>query len=177
MKTRFNPINENIKEPEVRVIDAEGQNLGVMATPEAIKVAREKGLDLVLVTLAAQPPIAKIASFRDFLKKTRGVAVKDALREEDLKTLRLGPNTDDNDLALRIARAKEYLAKGKFVRFELMFKGRMISHPEVGESKLTLVKNGLAAEAKVQQDIERKGRLMTVVFGPKENSGKQENKS
>lgn len=169
MKRKYYPVNDRINVPEVRVIGHKGKNLGAMPTSEGLALAQEAGLDLVLITEKAQPPIAKILNFRKFLyeKQRQGREEHRRFREDHLKTLRVGPHIDDNDLNTRIDRAKEFLGKGKPVKFDLMFKGRSISHPELGRAKLETVKKLLSEEGRVIRDIERKGKFMTMVIGPK----------
>lgn len=161
--------NQNIRHPELRIISPEGENLGVMNRIEALEAAKKKGLDLILITNRADPPVARLDSFKKFLyqqKKVAGTQKRDDRRLEG-KTLRLGPHIDDNDLRIRVERAQEFLAAGTPVRFEMLFKGRAISHPEVGKAKFEAVKKALTKEARVEQDITRKGRVMTMVLGPK----------
>ena len=169
MRRRYYPINQNIKYTKLRVIDPEGKNLGILNRAEALEAARSRKLDLVLITEKATPPVAKILNFKKFLyekrKEANNLQRKNKLREG--KTLRVGPHIDENDLEIRIGRAKEFLAAGIPVQFEMLFKGRTISHPEVGKKKLELIKAALSEEAKIERDIERKGRLMTMVLGPK----------
>jgi len=169
VKRKYYPVNDRINVPEVRVVDQKGKNLGAMPTSEGLKIAQEAGLDLVLITEKARPPIAKILNFRKFLyeKQREGREKHKSFREANLKTLRVGPHIDDNDLNTRISRAKEFLGHGKPVKFELMFKGRSISHPELGRAKLETVKKLLAEKSQVVRDIERKGKFMTMILGPK----------
>ena len=169
VKRKYYPVNDRINVPEVRIIDQKGKNLGAMPTRKGLELAQESGLDLVLITEKAHPPIAKILNFRKFLheKQRQGQDERKRFNEASLKTLRVGPHIDDNDLNTPIGRAKEFLGKGKAVKFDLMFKGRSISHPELGRAKLETVKGLLSEESQVIRNIEKKGKFMTMILGPK----------
>lgn len=151
------------------MISPEGENLGVMSKTNALKEALKRGLDLIVVTTKAKPPVAKILDFRKFLyeKGKDRVGQKKRDKQKEPKTLRVGPHIDENDLNTRVVRAKDFLAAEHPVRFEMLFKGRTITHPELGKEKLEKIKSMLSEEARVEKDIERKGRFMTMVLGPK----------
>ncbi|MFW6110309.1 MAG: translation initiation factor IF-3 [Patescibacteria group bacterium] len=169
MRRKYYQINQNIKIDKLRVIDSDGENLGIMDRKEALKKAREENLDLVLITKKADPPVAKILDFHKFItekKDTRREKEKKEKAQEG-KTLRIGPNIGENDLKIKINRAREFFAEGNYVTFEMLFKGRMISHPKIGKEKLEKIKEELSEETEVEKDTTRKGRIMTLVLRPK----------
>jgi len=140
-----------------------------MSKTEALRKALEYDLDLVVVTERAVPPVARIVNFQRFLYEKRKEEIdkrkKDKTKEP--KTLRIGQNISENDLKIKIKRAAEFLEKGHPVRFEMLFKGRAITHADLGKTKFEEIKNALSEKAKVEKDIERKGRFMTLLLGPK----------
>lgn len=165
----YYPVNHNIRDPELRVIGPNGENLGVLKKDQALAVAIKAGLDLVVVTAKAQPPVAKIVDFKRFdydqRKEQREQEKRD--KQKEPKTLRIGPYIGDNDLNIRMKRAGEFFKEGRSVLFEMMLRGRGMAHPELGIARLEEVKTRLASEAKVERNIERKGRIITMVLGPK----------
>lgn len=169
MRNKYYPVNEKIKDRKLRVISPEGDNLGVMDRKDALEAAKSKDLDLVVVSTRAKPSVAKILDFGKFLyerKKERSTEKKRS-KDAEAKILRIGTHIDDNDLRIKTNRAKEFFAEGHPVKFELLFKGREITHPEVGRAKLKKIKEELAEEATVAKDIERKGRFMNMTLTPK----------
>ena len=168
-KKKYYITNQNIRHPKLRVLSPDGENLGIMGRNEALDTARKKGLDLVLITNRATPPVARLTALKKFVyqKKKAVTAQKRQNRKLEGKTLRIGPHIDDNDLRIRIDRAKKFLESGLPVRFELQFRGREVAHPEVGKTKFDAVKKALANDAKIEQNLTQKGRVMTMVLGPK----------
>lgn len=168
VRRKYYPVNENIRDKELRVISSEGKNLGLMRREEALEAARKERLDLVVISTKAAPPVAKILDFRKFFYQQRkgqtNQKKKDKLKEP--KTLRVGPHIDENDLKTRIERARDFLEEDHPVRFEMLFKGRTIAHPKLGIEKLEKIKAVLSKEARVERDIERRGRMITMVLGP-----------
>lgn len=140
-----------------------------MERDAAIEAAKSKGLDLVVVSTSADPSVAKILDFGRFLyeRKKERSKEKKKVKNQEAKILRIGTHIDENDLRIKTERAKEFFNDGHPVKFELLFKGREISHPEVGREKLEKIKEELEEDATVVKDIERKGRFMNMTLAPK----------
>ena len=131
-------INHRIRVPEVRVVAEDGENLGVMATEDALKRAREKGLDLVEVNPKSMPPVCKILDFGKYKyeekKKQREAKRKQTVVE--VKEIKLRPKTDDHDLNVKVRAARKFIEGGNKVKVTCRFRGREITHPETGRAVL-----------------------------------------
>lgn len=123
-----NKINEQIAAPELRVIDDEGKNLGVIKTIEALQIAKDRGFDLIMVTEAANPPVARIMSFDKFRyeeeKKEKKQRLIQKQKTKDLKTVQISPREAVHDLAMKRQRAEKFLNEGHEVKFVLSLRGR-----------------------------------------------------
>ncbi len=123
-----NKINEQITAPELRVIDDASQNLGVIKTTEALSLAQAKGLDLIVVTEAANPPVARIMSFDKFRyeeeKKEKKQRLIQKQKTKDLKTVQISPREAEHDLLMKRQRAEKFLNEGHEVKFVLSLRGR-----------------------------------------------------
>src|SRR5262249_43153355 len=125
-------VNHRIRVPEVRVIDANGEMLGVLSTHEALRRAQDQGLDLVEVNPKAEPPVCKILDFGKYKyeeKKKAGEAKRKQTVVE-IKEIKLRPKTDDHDIAFKTKAARRFLEAGHKVKFTVRFRGREITHPE-----------------------------------------------
>ncbi len=153
----------------MRVIDENGEQLGVLPLAEAVKKAQDQGLDLVAVSLQANPPVTKIVEFAKFLydQKQRDKRAKQNTKEVDVKELRFGPNIGDHDLDIRINRAKQFLADGDKVKINVQFRGRMITHQEVGREKVTRMLNELQGLADIERAPYQEGRSIIALLQPK----------
>ena len=159
-------INERIRFDKLRVITETGENLGELSTAEALKQARERERDLVVISEGTNPPVAKILDFNKFLYETRKKqsASKAKSKKSELKELRIGPVTDGGDLAVRVGRAKEFLAQGHKVKFTLKLKGRTQAHPELGFEKINRVIKELEGTAVTEDIVKKMGNIITVTF-------------
>lgn len=160
-------INNRIRVPEVRVINQDGQNIGVMATTQAIKLAEESGLDLVEVSSQAKPPVCKILDHSKYLYEQKAKLKKSKPKKTDLKELQLRPNIGEGDLKMRIERGKEFLAGGNMVKYTVKFKGREKKYPEIGRTKLKIVESELAAVSQVERENAYAGGTISIVLMPK----------
>lgn len=162
-------VNHRIRVPEVRVIGAEGEMLGVLPTHEALRKAQEAGLDLVEVNPKAEPPVCKILDFGKYKyeekKKTAEAKRKQTVVE--VKEIKLRPKTDDHDIAFKIKAARRFLEAGHKVKFTVRFRGREITHPEKAQEQLTLVMQGTEDLANVESRAMMEARTMTVMIAPK----------
>ncbi|MBI1805356.1 MAG: translation initiation factor IF-3 [Ignavibacteriae bacterium] len=160
-------MNEDIKVPQIRVIDDSGQ-LGVMSPTEAIKIARQRGLDLIEIVPNATPPVCKVMDFGKFkYEQTK----KDKLQRKHqhvslLKELRFHPNTDDHDFEFKVRHGRRFLEEGHKLKATVVFKGREITYKEHGEELLKRLAEQLADVAKVDQVAKLEGRSMAMIFAP-----------
>jgi translation initiation factor IF-3 len=155
--------------PEVRVIGADGAQLGVMQTHEALRLAEEGGFDLVEVSPKAMPPVCKIMDYGRF-KYEKSKKEKAARKHQSsvvLKEVKFRPKTDDHDLAFKVRNIRRFLEEGNKAKLLIIFRGREIVHPETGHAVLNRVVKEVGDIAQVEQMPAMEGRRMTMVLGPK----------
>lgn len=162
-------INHRIRVPEVRVVDADGSNLGVLSTDEAIRRARDAGLDLVEVNPKASPPVCKILDFGKYKyeekKKQREAKRKQTVVE--VKELKLRPKTDDHDLMVKLRAARKFAENGNKVKLTCRFRGREITHPEVALQQFEFLLSKMEDIVNVEQRPTMEGRAMAAIVSPK----------
>lgn len=160
--------NERIFASTLRVLDSEGKQIGVLSKFDALKKAREVGLDLVEIAPKASPPVAKIVDFKKFLyqqeKKKREEKKKS--RASETKEIRLGPFMNDHDLEVMIRRGREFLGNNDKVRFVVKFIGRQIAHPEFGKKILEKALNALSDISKMERDPHFEGKQLIAIISP-----------
>lgn len=162
-------INQNIKVKEVRLIDQKGEQLGVMETSRALAIAKDRRLDLVEVSPSAKPPVCKLLDFKRLLlekRKKEKTAKKKGTRVE-LKEIRIKPNIGEADLNVRARRAEEFLKEGKRVKLTVVYRGREMSHPEVGLEKINKMLEALREVARIEGEPTRRGRTMEALLIPR----------
>ncbi len=162
-------VNEQIRDKEVRVISADGKQLGIMSAKEAYQLALDEDLDLVKVSPNAKPPVVKIIDYGKY-RYEQSRKEKEARKKQhtvELKEIRLSPNIDVNDLNTKINAAKRFLAKGDKVKITLRFRGREMSHVQQSKHILTDFADALSEESVVEKEPKMEGRSMTMVVGPK----------
>ena len=161
-------INERIRYGQVRVIDDQNNQLGILDTKEAIDVARARGLDLILVADKAKPPVCRIMDYGKFKyeksKRDKGKAKASA---NELKMVRLHPRTGVHDRQILERHAEKFLRHGHKVRVVCQFRGRENAHPEIGRNQLDAVAKALDEVATVEGTIMKQGRDMTMFMVPK----------
>lgn len=161
--------NEFINVPKVRVIDDEGENLGVMFTQEAIEQAAEVGLDLVEVSPNADPPVCKfldIGKYKYEAQKKANIARK-TQKTQELKEIKMRPNIDDHDYDTKMKKVHDFIGDGDKVKITLRFRGRELSHQQLGMNLLQRVAENVAEIAKVEAYPRMEGRQMLMVLAPK----------
>ncbi len=162
-------INERIRFPKVRVIDTNGDQLGILSPREAQRIAEEKELDLVLVSDKADPPVCRIMDYGKFKfeqeKKAREARKKQ--HTADVKEVKMRYNIDDHDYNVRMKSAQRFLEEGDKVKATIMFRGREIQHADLAEGLLRRMAEGLQEVAEVQQAPKREGRNITMLLSPK----------
>lgn len=163
-------INRQIRAREVRLIDHEGQNIGVVSTAEARERAQLAGLDLVEVAPNANPPVCRIMDYGKFsyeqTKKEREARKRQ--KKVEIKTIRLTPRTDDFHRDIGVRNARRWLEEGKKVKFMVRFKAREISYPEIGQKSLEEIAEHLSDVAEIEQAPKLEGWRMTLMVTPKD---------
>ena len=161
-------MNDDIRAPQVRVVDEEGQQLGIMTPREAQMIARERSLDLVEIAPQATPPVCKIIDYGKFRyeQQKHEKAQRKHQHAQVLKEVRLHPRTDTHYVDFKLRHAREFLKEGHKVKFTVVFKGREITRQEIGRELLSGIIESLAEEAKVDQGIQMEGRNMSLIVSP-----------
>jgi len=157
-------MNEQIRIPQVRLIDAENNQLGIVDTYEALCRARDAGMDLVEVAHSERPPVCRIMDYGKFKYHNKKKARKS--QEQQLKEVRMRPKTDDNDRMIKINRALKFLGKGDKVQFTMQFRGRERAHREVGAAIFQGVIRDLGDLVKVERPPSMDGRHMIMILAP-----------
>lgn len=159
-------INRAIRVPEVRLIDEDGAQLGVVPTAQAMEMARQRDLDLVEVAANAVPPVCKLLDYGRFkyeqTKKER--EAKKHQHATELKELRLRPGTDNHDVDVRARSARRFLEEGHKVRLLVRFRGREAAHPEIARAQIDRIVRSLGDIAVVEQGPMMEGRAMFAVL-------------
>jgi translation initiation factor IF-3 len=162
-------INEQIRDKEVRVIGAEGEQLGVMSIQDAKKLAEEAGVDLVKIAPNAKPPVCRIVDYGKFkyeqLRKEKEAKKKQ--KTVEIKEIRLSPNIDTNDLNTKVNSAKKFLQKGNRVKVTLRFRGREMAHMGASVHILTDFAEALTDVAVIEKQPKVEGRSMTMFLTEK----------
>ena len=161
--------NEFIQSQKVRVIDENGENLGVMYTREAMAQAQEIGLDLVEVSPNADPPVAKfldVGKYKYEAQKKANIARK-SQKTQEIKEIKMRPNIDDHDYDTKMKKVFEFIEEGDKVKVTLRFRGREMAHGQLGMLVLQRVQADTLEVAKVEQHPRMEGRQMLMVLAPK----------
>jgi translation initiation factor IF-3 len=161
--------NDLIASDKVRVIDENGENIGVMFTNEAIEQAAGVGLDLVEVSPNADPPVCKfldVGKFRYEAQKKANAARK-TQKTQDIKEIKMRPNIDDHDYDVKMRNVHKFIDNGDKVKVTLRFRGRELSHQQLGMNLLKRVQDDVAETAKIEAYPRMEGRQMLMVLAPK----------
>ncbi|MBU9727332.1 MULTISPECIES: translation initiation factor IF-3 [Diplocloster] len=162
-------INEQIRDKEVRLIGEDGEQLGIISTKEAMRLAREAELDLVKIAPTAKPPVCKIIDYGKF-RYEQARKDKEAKKKQkviDIKEVRLSPNIDTNDLNTKVNAARKFLTKGDRVKVTLRFRGREMAHMSSSKQILDVFAEKLADVATVEKAPKLEGRSMTMFLTEK----------
>ena len=162
-------INEQIRCKEVRVIGEEGQQLGVMALRDALNMAKDAGVDLVMVSPSANPPVCRIVDYGKFKYEQlrREKEAKKKQKTIETKEVRLSPNIDVNDLNTKANHARKFLGKGDKVKVTLRFRGRELAHVDNGKAILNSFAEMLSDVAVVDKPAKFEGRSMIMFLAEK----------
>lgn len=162
-------VNRQIRISPIRVIAADGSQLGILEVDKALAIAEEQGLDLVEVAPLARPPVARIMDYGKFkfeqAKQARVAKKKQHVIQ--LKEVKYRPGIDEHDFETKTRHARRFLEEGNKVKVTLMFRGRQITHPELGRAVVDRVAQQLADIGKVESDARLEGKAMTMILTPK----------
>lgn len=165
-------INEEIRDKEVRVITADGEQLGIMSARDALKAAEDRDLDLVKIAPNAVPPVCKIMDYGKY-KFEQAKREKDARKNQkvvDIKEIRIvGLSIDTHDLEIKANNAKKFIAKGDKVKVTIRFRGRELGHPEIGLELMQRFAEYCLETAVVEKPAKMEGRNMIMFLAPKPN--------
>ena len=161
-------VNEQIREKEVRVIGTNGEQLGVMSSEAALKLAYDEGLDLVMMTAQANPPVCKIMNFGKFRfeREKREKEAKKKQQTVELKEIQLSCRIDTHDFDTKVKHAHRFLSSGNKVRVVLRFKGREMAHVALGGEIMEKFENACAEVGTVDKKPVLDGKLMSMVISP-----------
>ena len=162
-------VNDGIRAREVRLISSNGDQLGVKSKREALQIAEQENLDLVLVAPKAKPPVAKVMDYGKYrfeLQKKQREARKKQ-KTVNVKEVRLSPTIDTNDFNTKMKNARKFLAKGDKVKVSIRFRGRAITHKDIGREVLSRFAEETKDVASVESKAKMDGRSMFLMLAPK----------
>ena len=161
-------INEEIHEKEVRVIGADNEQLGVMSSDEAFKLAQSRNLDLVNIAPTAKPPVCKIMDFGKYRFELQKREKENRKNQKiiNIKEVQLSPSIDTNDFNTKCRNAAKFLSKGDKVKVTVRFRGREVSHSEIGEALLVRFAESVSESGSVERPAKLEGRNMTMFLAP-----------
>jgi translation initiation factor IF-3 len=162
-------VNEDITVPEVRFINANGDNVGVVKTEEALEQAYAAGLDLVEISPTADPPVAKVLDYGKFRYQEQKKASENRKKQKviDVKEIKMRPGIEDHDYQVKVRNMRRFFEDGDKVKVTLRFRGREMAHQDLGMKVLDRVRDEMEEIAKVEQSPKLEGRQMTMVMAPK----------
>ncbi|NBB97205.1 MAG: translation initiation factor IF-3 [Alphaproteobacteria bacterium] len=162
-------VNERIRAPEIRLIGAEGENLGVVKPPQAMMLAEEAGLDLVEISPNATPPVCKIMDFGKFKyeQQKREAEARKKQHVIEIKEVKFRPNTDTHDYDVKMRNVLRFLEGGDKVKVTLRFRGREMAHQSLGAELLNRVATDVEDIGKVENMPKMEGRQMIMMIAPR----------
>lgn len=165
-------VNEGIRVREVRLIDENGEQIGIVPTREALQRAEEKNLDLVEVAPGAKPPVCRLMDFGKF-RYEQSKRDKEARKKQkviNVKEVKMRPKIDQHDFLVKARNAKRFLENGDKVKVTIMFRGREISHAQLGQKLCMRLAEEVAAQGVIEKQPRVEGRNMTMILVPRTNS-------
>ena len=162
-------VNEQIEAEKVRVVNADGEMVGVISKEEGIEIAYEAGLDLVEVSPNADPPVCKVLDYGKYKYEAQKKANEARKKQKviDVKEIKIRPGIDEHDYQVKMRSVRRFLDEGDKVKMTIRFRGREMAHQELGMKVLDRVREDVDELAKVEQFPKSEGRLMTMVIAPK----------
>ncbi len=166
-------INERIRVPEVRLIDENGEQVGVIPTPEALEKAREKDLDLVEVAPNSRPPVTRILDYSKYKyeQEQKAKAARKHQQQTNIREIKLRPKIAQHDYETKRGHVERFLRQNDKVKVTIMFRGREQSHPERGRMLLDRLFQDVSELATVEQEPLQEGRNMHMLLAPTRNAG------
>ncbi|MBF0280221.1 MAG: translation initiation factor IF-3 [SAR324 cluster bacterium] len=161
-------INERIDAPEVRVISSEGEQVGILTIEEALEMAEDEGLDLIEVSPNARPPVCRLMDFGKY-KYQQSKKLHDAKKHQKVvhvKEIKLRPKTEEHDLKFKLNNAVRFLGEGNKVKVTVMFRGREMSHRDIGSALLKKFQDSIGEKGIIEQPMKDEGRSITLILAP-----------
>ena len=162
-------LNEDIRDKEIRLIGSEGEQLGIMSSAEALKIADEQGLDLVKISPQAVPPVCKLMNYGKF-RFEQSKREKEARKNQhvvEIKEIRMSPGIDVGDFNTKLKNAQKFIADGNRVKVSVRFRGREMAHTEIGKELLDRFADQCTEVANLDKPAKMEGRMMSIVLTPK----------
>ena len=163
--------NEQIHSSEIRLIDNDGSQVGIITIEEAIELAKSKGMDVVEVSPNASPPVCRVMDFGKFVfeqkKKSQGAKKKQKIIH--VKEIKFRPLIEESDYNVKLGKIFKFLEQGDKVKISLRYRGRELRHVELGENLLKRVCDDIANVATIEQEAQREGRQLIMIVAPKHN--------
>jgi len=167
--TQTHLLNEEIQEKEVRLISEEGEQLGVMSSEEALKIAEEREMDLVLISPQAKPPVCRVMDYGKFrFEQTK--KEKEARKNQrviEIKEIRMSPGIGENDFNTKLKNGQKFLQDGDRLKVTVRFRGREMAHTQIGEELLTNFAEQCKEIASMDKNPKLEGRTMSMFLSPK----------
>ena len=162
-------VNEDIDSAQVRLVDADGEMIGVVPTEEALDRAADAGLDLVEVSPNADPPVCKILDFGKlkYENQKKKAEARKKQKTIDVKEIKMRPGIEEHDYQVKMRSMRRFIDDGDKVKVTLRFRGREMAHQDLGAKVLDRVRDDMDELAKVEQFPQMEGRQMTMVFAPR----------
>ncbi len=162
-------MNEEIRVPEIQLIDDQGENRGTVSVERALEIAQEAGLDLVEIAPNSQPPVCKILDFGRYKYQAQKKAAEARKKQKtiEIKEIKMRPNIDTHDYEVKMRSMRRFFEEGDKVKVTLRFRGREMAHQEIGARLLNRVRDETAPLAKVEAEPKMEGRQMTMVLAPR----------
>ncbi|WP_295580796.1 translation initiation factor IF-3 [uncultured Oscillibacter sp.] len=162
-------LNEDINDKEIRLIGSEGEQLGIMASAEALRIADEQGLDLVKISPQATPPVCKLMNYGKF-RFEQSKKEKEARKNQhvvEIKEIRMSPGIDIGDFNTKLKNAQKFIAEGNRVKVSVRFRGREMAHTDIGRELLARFAEQCAETANLDKSAKLEGRMMSIFLSPK----------
>ena len=169
ISTVTHQLNEDIRDKEVRLIGGDGEQLGIMSAEDALRIAEEKGVDLVKISPQATPPVCKLMDYGKF-RFEQGKREKEARKNQhvvEIKEIRMSPGIDVGDFNVKLKNAQKFLTEGNRVKVSVRFRGREMAHTDIGRKLLDKFAEQCAEIANVDKGAKLEGRNMSMFLSPK----------
>ena len=162
-------LNEDIRDREIRLIGANGEQLGIMPPAQALRIADEQGLDLVKISPQANPPVCKLMNYGKFRfeQSKREKEARKNQRVVEIKEIRMSPGIDTGDFNVKLKNAQKFIAEGNRVKVSVRFRGREMAHTDIGRDLLNRFAEECAETASLDRPPRLEGRMMSIFLAPK----------